>query len=130
MTGARIKELSEEDVNQFHQSLKQMSNRVKQAGPSFEDAAVLIRQAAEKLLLASIIHSTASNRIMRTNIAVSNSRNETKSIPHSRSKAQSEEPQTNGQTLKLQTDLSVQNHILRDAINVSSPTPDQHPLPP
>ncbi len=133
MTGARIKELSEEDVNQFHQSLKQMSNRVKQAGPSYEEAAVLIRQAAEKLLLASIIHSTASHRLMG-NIAVSNSRNDRKIDRMSRPKSQLEEPhhpqQSNGQTSKLQADLSVPNHILRDAIDISSPTPDQHPLPP
>lgn len=64
MTGARIKKLSGEEVNQFHQSLKQMSNRIKQAGPAYDDAVTLIQQAAEKLLLTSIHDTTASLRRM------------------------------------------------------------------
>lgn len=90
MTGARIKELSEEDINNFHYSLKQMSNRVKQAGPGFEESAMLIRQAAEKLLLASIIHSTTSHRLMG-NVTPSNSRNDRKRGRGSRSILQSQQ---------------------------------------
>lgn len=131
MTGARVKELSEEDVNQFHHSLKQMSNRVKQAGPGYEDAAMLIWQAAEKLLLASIIHSTASHRLMG-NIAVSNSRNEKKMTQVPRSKSDSQEAhrhdQMDSQASKLQTDQSVQTHFLRDALNITTPSTDHHPL--
>jgi hypothetical protein len=131
MTGARIKELSEEDVNQFHHSLKQMSKRVKQAGPGYEDAAMLIRQAAEKLLLASIIHSTASHRLMG-NIAVSNSRNDRKMALASRSKSHPHEAhrhhQMNSETSQLQPDQLIQTHFLRDALNITTPTTDHHPL--
>jgi hypothetical protein len=74
MTGARVKELKEEEVNEYHQSLKKMATRVRQAGICYEEVANLLRQAAEKLLRASIIQSTASNRLMG-DIAVSNSRN-------------------------------------------------------
>ena len=129
MTGARIKELSEEDVNQYHQSLKQMSNRIKQAGPGYEDAAMLIRQAAEKLLLASIIHSSASN-LMIHETAVTN-----RSIAQaSRSKSQllgiNRQQQMGNTTSKLQPDHSVRGHILRDALNIGTPTPDHYPLSP
>lgn len=133
MTGSRIKELSEEDVNQFHHSLKQISNRVKQAGPGYEDAAMLIRQAAEKLLLASIINSTASHRLMG-NIAVSNSRNNRKMVQACRSKSQSQEVRRrhlmNNQASKLQPGQLAQTHILRDALNITASTTDNHPLSP
>ena len=141
MTGARIKELSEEDINQFHQSLKQMSNRVRQAGPAYEESARLIRQAAQKLLLASIIHSTSSHRLMG-NIAVNNSRSDRKKhrsdrkihrAPRSTSQIQQShrEQQMDDETSKLQPDHQlVHSHVLRDALNLSLPTPDQHPLSP
>jgi hypothetical protein len=127
MTGARIKELSEEDVNQFHHSLKQMSNRIKQAGPGYEDAAMLIRQAAEKLLLASIIHSTASHRLMGN--IVSNSRNDRKLDQASRSKPNRHQ-QSNTQTSKPQLDELVQAHILQNSLNIATPTTDHPPLSP
>ena len=121
MTGARIKELSEEDIHNFHYSLKQMSNRVRQAGPGFEESAMLIRQAAEKLLLASIIHSTASHRLMG-NVTPNNSRNERKK---GRSMLQSHHPQQmDDQRSKVQPET----HIPRDALNITSPAADQHAL--
>ncbi|KAG7360142.1 hypothetical protein IV203_035241 [Nitzschia inconspicua] len=49
LTGSRIKELSEEEIRGYHSSLIQMAARIKQAGPRFEEAANLIRQAGEKL---------------------------------------------------------------------------------
>ena len=134
MTGARIKELSEEEVNEFHRSLKQISNRIKQAGPGYEESANLIRQAAEKLLLASIIHSTASHRIMG-NIAISSCRNDRKKhrSPGSTSQLQQahrQQQMDDPTSSKLQPDELVQTHILRDALNITSPTPDQHPPSP
>ena len=116
MTGARVKEMSEEDVNQLHYSLKQMSNRVRQAGPGYEDAAVLMRQAAEKLLLANIIHSNASHSLM-DNIAVSNSRDDRKmtQVPSSMSGSYEahRHDQMDNQASKLQPDQLVQSHLLR-----------------
>ncbi|VEU33361.1 unnamed protein product [Pseudo-nitzschia multistriata] len=61
MTGARVRGLSEEDVAGYHRSLKQISVRVGQAGPGFEEAAALIQRAAEKLLCASIVHSAKAS---------------------------------------------------------------------
>ena len=133
MTGARIKELSSDDVNQFHQTLKQISIRVKQAGPVYEDAAMLIRQAAEKLLLSNIIHSTADYRLM-SNIAISSSHNDKKMNKASRSKSQTqEEPphqQIKDQASKQQPDDLVQTNILRDALNIESSATGHHPLSP
>jgi hypothetical protein len=53
MTGARIKDLSEEEMKQFHYSLTQIALRVKQAGPRYEEVNGLLLQAGEKLWLAS-----------------------------------------------------------------------------
>jgi len=80
MTGARVKELSEEEINEYHKSLKKMDTRVRQAGICYEEVANLLRQSAEKLLCSSIIQSTAANRIMG-DIVVSNSRN-SKNMSH------------------------------------------------
>ena len=137
MTGARVKELSEEDVNEYHQSLKQMATRVKQAGPGYEEVAMLIRQAAEKLLCASIIHSTASHRLMG-NIAVSNSRNDKSMNQESKSRSQAVQlptmthhyQQTNDEASKLQSEQVAPTHILRDSLNTTTPIPDDHPLSP
>jgi len=143
MTGARVKELSEEDVNEYHQSLKQMATRVKQAGPGYEEVAKLIRQAAEKLLCASITHSTtASHHLMGSDIAVSNSgRNDKGMNQESMSRLQAvQQPPTimthhyqqmNGEASKLQSEQQVaQTHILRDSLNTTAPIPDDHPLSP
>jgi hypothetical protein len=54
MTGARIKELSEDEVREYHSSLIQISARIKQAGPAFEDVATMLRRAGEKLLRARV----------------------------------------------------------------------------
>ena len=140
MTGARVKELSEEDVNEYHQSLKQMATRVKHAGPGYEEVAILIRQAAEKLLCASIIHSTASHRLMG-DIAVSNSRNnKSMNTQESKSKSRSQsqsanipaamthpyQQQTNHQQAsKLQSEQVAPIHSIRNAL-----ISDHHPLSP
>lgn len=55
MTGARVKELGDDDVRNFSAQLRQISSRVKQAGPGYEEAASLMRQAAEKLVAARIV---------------------------------------------------------------------------
>jgi hypothetical protein len=71
MTGTRIKELSEEELKEFHSSLTTMAARIKQAGPRFEDVANTLRQAGEKLLrarLATASCPTSSNSVHATNI--------------------------------------------------------------
>ena len=52
MSGARVKELARDDINQYHTSLKQMSARIMQAGPAYEEVANLLQQASVKLLEA------------------------------------------------------------------------------
>ncbi|KAL3908098.1 MAG: hypothetical protein SGILL_008612 [Bacillariaceae sp.] len=51
MSGARMKELSSKEATMYHDSLKDMALRVKVAGPRYEEVAILIRKAAEKLQL-------------------------------------------------------------------------------
>jgi hypothetical protein len=55
MTGARVKELADDDVRNYSVQLRQMASRVKQAGPGYEEVAGLLRQAAEKLVAARIV---------------------------------------------------------------------------
>ena len=126
LTGARIKELSETDINRFHQTLKEMSNRVKQAGPSYEDAATLMRQAAEQLLLSSIIHSSASHHLMGS-ISATVGGNGIKLVDEPRCESQVLEQMNFHEAFKHQPDQSsIQNSILRDAINATAELID-HP---
>jgi hypothetical protein len=60
MTGARVKELGEEDVREFSGQLRQIATRVKQAGPGYDEVASLLRQAADKLVAAKIVVSRSS----------------------------------------------------------------------
>ena len=62
MTGARVKELGEEDVREFSSQLRQIASRVKQAGPGYDEVATLLRQAADKLVAAKIIVSRATGK--------------------------------------------------------------------
>ena len=61
MTGSRIKELEDDDVRKFSTDLQQMTARVKQAGPAYEEVAELLRQASEKMIAASMIASRKSS---------------------------------------------------------------------
>ena len=60
MTGARVKELGDEDVRTYSVQLRQMASRVKQAGPAYEEVSTMLRQAAEKLVAARIVVSRRS----------------------------------------------------------------------
>lgn len=55
MTGARVKDLGDDDIRNFSAQLRQMASRVKQAGPGYEEAASLMRQASEKLIGARVV---------------------------------------------------------------------------
>ena len=57
MTGARVKELQEEDVREFSGTLRTIATRVKQAGPGYDEVSSLLRQAADKLVAARIVVS-------------------------------------------------------------------------
>lgn len=117
MTGARIKELSEADVNKYHQSLRQISNRVKQAGPGYEEVAMLIRQAAEKLLCASIINSTTSHyRPQHHNLS-----NKLGNLP---------QKQRNRGLLKLQLEEEVGSPIFQQVLDETTPISECHTLSP
>ena len=54
MTGARVKELADDDVRNYSVQLRSMALRMKQAGPDYEEVAILLRQASEKLVSARI----------------------------------------------------------------------------
>jgi hypothetical protein len=58
MSGARVKELALDDINQYHTTLKQMSTRIMQAGPGYEEVANLLQQASVKLLEARLYCTT------------------------------------------------------------------------
>jgi transposase-like protein len=62
MTGARVKDLEDEDVTKFTTELRQMASRVKQAGPGYEEVASLLRQAGEKLVTARIVAARKRER--------------------------------------------------------------------
>jgi transposase-like protein len=62
MTGARVKDLEDEDVTKFSAELRQMASRVKQAGPGYEEVASLLRQAGEKLVAARIVVARRGGR--------------------------------------------------------------------
>ena len=62
MTGARVKDLEEEDVRRFSTELRHMASRVKQAGPGYEEVASLLRQAGEKLVAARIVAARRGGR--------------------------------------------------------------------
>jgi len=65
MTGARVKELADDDVRNYSVQLRQMASRVKQAGPGYEEVASLLRQAAEKLVAARIVATRRANQQQR-----------------------------------------------------------------
>jgi hypothetical protein len=60
MSGARIKDLSDEEIREYQSTLNQMASRIRQAGPAWEDVAYLLRQAGEKLQRSSGAMSTTS----------------------------------------------------------------------
>ncbi len=91
MTGARIKELSEEDVKQYHQTLKEMAIRVKQAGPAFEEAANLMRQAGETLLKSQLATVSNHNKQSDANVRLHRSIARRLVVPNQPS------PSTNGE---------------------------------
>lgn len=60
MSGTRVKDLADEDLRNYCAQLRQMAGRVKQGGPDYDEAAALMRQAAEKLMSAKL---SASRRM-------------------------------------------------------------------
>eukprot|EP00980_Cylindrotheca_fusiformis_P001714 scaffold388_cov114-Cylindrotheca_fusiformis.AAC.23 len=49
MSGARVKELAENDAKAYYDQIRQIAQRMKQAGPGYEDVATLLFQAGDKL---------------------------------------------------------------------------------
>jgi hypothetical protein len=72
MTGARIKELSEEEFNEFHSFLNTMIERIKQAGPGFEDVANTLGQAREKLFRVRVTKLSCPTSSNSARVASSN----------------------------------------------------------
>ena len=55
MSGTRVKDIGDDEVRSYVAQLRQVAGRVKQGGPGYDEAAVLILQAAEKLVSARIL---------------------------------------------------------------------------
>ena len=55
MSGTRVKDIGDDEVRNYVAQLRQVAGRVKQGGPGYDEAAVLILQAAEKLVSARIM---------------------------------------------------------------------------